>query len=98
MIENVGVWRDEKGLNQHLECKGASKVMLTAPGKGDIPNIVYGVNDNEISTDSTIISAASCTTNAIVPVLRALLDDYGVERGHVETVHAYPNDQHLTDN
>jgi glyceraldehyde 3-phosphate dehydrogenase len=98
VIDNTGVWRDEKGLGQHLECNGASKVMLTAPGKGDIPNIVYGVNDNEISTDSTIISAASCTTNAIVPVLRALLDEYGVERGHVETVHAYTNDQNLIDN
>lgn len=98
VIDNTGVWRDEKGLGQHLECKGASKVMLTAPGKGDIPNIVYGVNDNEISTDSTIVSAASCTTNAIVPVLRALLDEYGVERGHVETVHAYTNDQNLIDN
>jgi len=98
VIDNTGVWRDDKGLGQHLECKGASKVMLTAPGKGDIPNIVYGVNDNEISTDSTIVSAASCTTNAIVPVLRALLDEYGVERGHVETVHAYTNDQNLIDN
>ena len=98
VIDNTGVWRDEKGLGQHLECNGASKVMLTAPGKGDIPNIVYGVNDSEISTDSTIVSAASCTTNAIVPVLRALLDEYGVERGHVETVHAYTNDQNLIDN
>ncbi len=98
VIDNTGVWRDEKGLGQHLECKGVSKVMLTAPGKGDIPNIVYGVNDNEINTNSTIVSAASCTTNAIVPVLRALLDEYGVERGHVETVHAYTNDQNLIDN
>jgi len=98
VIDNTGVWRDEKGLGQHLECKGVSKVMLTAPGKGDIPNIVYGVNDNEIKADSKIISAASCTTNAIVPVLRALLDEYGVERGHVETVHAYTNDQNLIDN
>jgi len=98
VIDNTGVWRDEKGLGQHLECNGVSKVMLTAPGKGDIPNIVYGVNDDEISTDSKIVSAASCTTNAIVPVLRALLDEYGVERGHVETVHAYTNDQNLIDN
>ncbi len=98
VIDNTGVWRDEKGLGQHLECNGVSKVMLTAPGKGDIPNIVYGVNDNEISADSKIVSAASCTTNAIVPVLRALLDEYGVERGHVETVHAYTNDQNLIDN
>jgi len=98
VIDNTGVWRDEKGLSQHLECEGVSKVMLTAPGKGDIPNIVYGVNDHEISGDSKIISAASCTTNAIVPVLRALLDGYGVKRGHVETVHAYTNDQNLIDN
>ncbi len=98
VIDNTGVWRDEKGLGQHLECKGVSKVMLTAPGKGDIPNIVYGVNDSEINADSRIVSAASCTTNAIVPVLRALLDEYGVERGHVETVHAYTNDQNLIDN
>jgi glyceraldehyde 3-phosphate dehydrogenase len=98
VIDNTGVWRDEKGLGQHLECKGVSKVMLSAPGKGDIPNIVYGVNDSEINADSRIVSAASCTTNAIVPVLRALLDEYGVERGHVETVHAYTNDQNLIDN
>ncbi|PCJ36515.1 MAG: type I glyceraldehyde-3-phosphate dehydrogenase [Cellvibrionales bacterium] len=98
VIDNTGVWRDEKGLGQHLACNGVSKVMLTAPGKGDIPNIVYGVNDNEITADSKIVSAASCTTNAIVPVLRALLDEYGVERGHVETVHAYTNDQNLIDN
>jgi len=98
VIDNTGVWRDEKGLGQHLACNGVSKVMLTAPGKGEIPNIVYGVNDNEINADSKIVSAASCTTNAIVPVLRALLDEYGVERGHVETVHAYTNDQNLIDN
>jgi len=98
VIDNTGVWRDEEGLGQHLGCKGVSKVMLTAPGKGDIPNIVYGVNDNEITADSKIVSAASCTTNAIVPVLSALLDEYGVERGHVETVHAYTNDQNLIDN
>ncbi len=98
VIDNTGVWRDEKGLGQHLECNGVSKVMLTAPGKGDIPNIVYGVNDSEITPESTLVSAASCTTNAIVPVLRALLDEYGVKRGHVETVHAYTNDQNLIDN
>jgi len=98
IVDNTGVWRDEDGLGQHLKCPGAAKVILTAPGKGDIPNIVYGINQNEITPESTIISAASCTTNAIVPVLKALMDDYGIERGHVETVHSYTNDQNLIDN
>ena len=98
VVDNTGVWRDEAGLGQHVECPGASKVILTAPGKGDIPNIVYGINHNEITQDSSIISAASCTTNAIVPVLKALNDEYGIDKGHVETVHSYTNDQNLIDN
>ena len=98
VVDNTGVWRDEKGLSQHLNCPGAAKVILTAPGRDDIPNIVYGVNHEAIEKDSSIVSAASCTTNAIVPVLKALVDEYGIERGHVETVHAYTNDQNLIDN
>lgn len=98
VVDNTGVWRDEVGLGQHVECPGASKVILTAPGKGNIPNIVYGINHNEITPDSSIISAASCTTNAIVPVLKALNDEYGIDKGHVETVHSYTNDQNLIDN
>ena len=98
VVDNTGVWRDEAGLGQHLECPGAGKVILTAPGKGNIPNIVYGINHNEISSESKIISAASCTTNAIVPVLKALNDEYGISKGHVETVHSYTNDQNLIDN
>jgi glyceraldehyde 3-phosphate dehydrogenase len=98
IVDNTGVWRDEAGLGQHLNCPGASKVILTAPGKGDIPNIVYGINNHEITPDSKIISAASCTTNAIVPVLKALNDEYGISKGHVETVHSYTNDQNLIDN
>ena len=98
IVDNTGVWRDEAGLGEHLKCPGAGKVLLTAPGKGDIPNIVYGVNDREITADTKILSAASCTTNAIVPVLKAIMDEYGVSRGHVETVHAYTNDQNLIDN
>ncbi len=98
IVDNTGVWRDEAGLSQHLKCPGASKVVLTAPGKGDLPNIVFGINDDEITPDQKIISAASCTTNAIVPVLKALMDEFGVESGHVETVHAYTNDQNLIDN
>lgn len=98
VIDNTGVWRDEEGLGQHLEAKGVSKVILTAPGKGDLKNIVYGVNTDDITEDDKIISAASCTTNAITPVLKVLNDEYGIHHGHVETVHAYTNDQNLIDN
>src|SRR5690625_849472 len=98
VVDNTGVWRDEKGLGQHLEAKGTSKVILTAPGKGDLKNIVFGVNSDDITEDDTIISAASCTTNAITPVLKVINDEYGIHHGHVETVHAYTNDQNLIDN
>ncbi|RUR30556.1 glyceraldehyde-3-phosphate dehydrogenase [Vreelandella nanhaiensis] len=98
IVDNTGIWRDEAGLGQHLECKGAAKALLTAPGKGDIKNIVYGVNHTTIGENDRIVSAASCTTNAIVPVLKVLNDEYGVATGHVETVHAYTNDQNLIDN
>lgn len=98
IVDNTGVWRDEAGLGQHLECKGVSKVLLTAPGKGDLKNIVYGVNNGDIDSEDRIISAASCTTNAITPVLKAVHDQFGVVSGHVETVHSYTNDQNLIDN
>lgn len=97
IVDNTGIWRDEAGLNQHLKCKGASHVILTAPGKGEIKNIVFGVNDHEMNNDP-ILSAASCTTNAIVPVLKAVNDKFGIESGHMETVHSYTNDQNLIDN
>ena len=98
IIDNTGKWRDEAGLGLHLKSKGASRVILTAPGKGDIKNIVYGINNDIITDDDKILSAASCTTNAITPVLKAINDEYGVIDGHVETVHAYTNDQNLIDN
>ncbi|MGI1678269.1 MAG: glyceraldehyde-3-phosphate dehydrogenase [Cellvibrionaceae bacterium] len=98
VVDNTGVWRDEAGLSKHLECPGVSKVILTAPGKGDLKNIVYGINHTDIKADDKIISAASCTTNAIVPVLSVMMDKYGVKRGHVETVHSFTNDQNLIDN
>lgn len=98
IIDNTGVFKDRTALSRHLKAKGASKVLLTAPGK-EIPNIVYGVNSREIDFESeTIYSAASCTTNAIVPVLKVIHDHLGVEKGHIETVHAYTNDQNLLDN
>lgn len=98
IADNTGVWRDEEGLGQHLKAKGASKVLLTAPGKGNLKNIVYGINNKDITADDKIISAASCTTNAITPVLKAIMDKYGISHGHVETVHAFTNDQNLIDN
>ena len=98
IIDNTGKWRDRDGLGRHLKAKGAAKVLLTAPGKGDIPNIVYGVNNDIVSAAESIFSAASCTTNAVVPPLKALEDEYGIVGGHIESVHAFTNDQNLTDN
>jgi glyceraldehyde 3-phosphate dehydrogenase len=98
VVDNTGRWRDREGLSQHLQSKGVSRVLLTAPGKGDLKNIVHGVNDKDITAEDAIVSAASCTTNAITPVLKALNDKFGVEHGHVETVHSFTNDQNLIDN
>jgi glyceraldehyde 3-phosphate dehydrogenase len=98
IIDNTGKWRDAEGLSLHLKSKGVSKVMLTAPGKGDLKNIVMGINHDTIEPSDQIISAASCTTNAIAPVLKLIHDKYGIVHGHVETVHAYTNDQNLIDN
>ncbi len=98
VIDNTGRWRDEEGLGLHLKSKGVSRVILTAPGKGDIKNIVYGINNDTITEDDRILSAASCTTNAITPVLKAIHDEYTIVDGHVETVHSYTNDQNLIDN
>ena len=97
VVDNTGVWRDRDGLSKHLESKGVDRVLLTAPGKGDIPNIVYGINQDMIG-EERVLSAASCTTNGITPVLKVINERYGVNHGHVETVHAYTNDQNLADN
>ena len=98
IIDNTGAFRDEEALSRHLKAKGASKVLLTAPGAG-VPNIVHGVNHEENNPDSIdIFSAASCTTNAITPVLKVLEDNFGIKKGHLETIHAYTNDQNLVDN
>ncbi|WP_404436957.1 glyceraldehyde-3-phosphate dehydrogenase [Stutzerimonas chloritidismutans] len=98
LVDNTGKWRDAEGLSQHLKCPGVARVVLTAPGKGELKNIVHGINHGEITDDDKIVSAASCTTNAIVPVLKAVNDQYGIVNGHVETVHSYTNDQNLIDN
>jgi glyceraldehyde 3-phosphate dehydrogenase len=98
VVDNTGVWRDEAGLSQHLKSKGVAKVILTAPGKGSLKNVVAGINNDIIEESDTIISAASCTTNAIAPPLKCVDERFGIAAGHVETVHAYTNDQNLIDN
>ncbi len=98
VIDNTGAFTNKEALSRHLQSKGVSKVLLTAPGK-EIPNIVYGINQHDLNIDEdNIISAASCTTNAISPVLKVVNDKYGIVKGHIETVHAYTNDQNLLDN
>ena len=98
VIDNTGAFRDKEALSRHLKSKGAGKVLLTAPGKS-VPNIVHGVNQTMFDPkEIDIFSAASCTTNAIVPVLKVVNDALGIEKGHIETVHAFTNDQNLVDN
>jgi len=99
LIDNTGVTRDRKGLSEHLKSMGIAKVLLTAPGKGDIPNVVYGVNQEAVDKETeTVFSAASCTTNAIVPVIKVISKNLGITTGHIETIHSYTNDQNLLDN
>lgn len=97
LIDNTGVWKEKATLSQHLR-PGISQVLFTAPGK-DIPNIVYGVNHESFDyKKENVFCAASCTTNAIVPVIKVIDDAFGIEKGHIETVHAYTSDQNLLDN
>ena len=98
VIDNTGAFTNREALSRHLKSRGVSKVLLTAPGK-EIPNIVYGINQHELDIENeNIFSAASCTTNAISPILKVVNDKYGIVKGHIETVHAYTNDQNLLDN
>ena len=98
VIDNTGAWRDAAGLGRHLRSPGAAKVLLTAPARGGIKNIVSGVNATLIDSEDALLGAASCTTNAIVPVLKAVNTGFEIVHGHMETVHAYTNDQNLIDN
>jgi glyceraldehyde 3-phosphate dehydrogenase len=98
VVDNTGVWTDREGLELHLKAPGVTKVLLTAPGKDDIPNIVYGVNHQGICDMGPILSAASCTTNAIVPVLDTIDREFGIDHGHIESCHSFTNDQNLIDN
>jgi glyceraldehyde 3-phosphate dehydrogenase len=98
VIDNTGIYTTHEALSRHLASKGVSRVLLTAPGK-EMPNIVFGINERNLQLDQEkIYSAASCTTNAISPILKVIEDSLGIVKGHVETVHAYTNDQNLLDN
>jgi glyceraldehyde 3-phosphate dehydrogenase len=98
LIDNTGVFKTNEALQQHLKIDGISKVLLTAPGTG-IPNIVYGVNQEKINIEKDlVVSAASCTTNAIAPILEVIENFNEIKKGHIETIHAYTNDQNLLDN
>ena len=98
ILDNTGAWRDEDGLKQHVKNPSVERVIVTAPGLGKVKNIVYGVNDDKASPDDKMLAAASCTTNAIVPGLKVIDENYTIQSGHIETVHAYTNDQNLIDN
>lgn len=99
VIDNTGIFRKREDLSRHLKAKGVTKVLLTAPASGDVPNVVYGVNHETVDVKKdTIFSAASCTTNAIMPILQVVHTKLGIARGHIETVHSYTNDQNLLDN
>ncbi len=98
VIDNTGSFKDKEALSRHRQAKGVSRVLLTAPAAG-IPNIVYGINHYELDLNEThIFSAASCTTNAISPILKIINDKFNIQKGHIETIHAYTNDQNLLDN
>ena len=99
VIDNTGVFRDDVELSRHLKAKGVTKVLLTAPAKGNVPNVVHGVNHETVDVkNGQIFSAASCTTNAIMPILYVIDKELGIQKGHIETVHSYTNDQNLLDN
>ncbi len=98
LIDNTGAFKNKEELSRHLQAKGINKVLLTAPGK-EIPNIVYSINNKIINVEKEhIFSAASCTTNAIAPILKLVEEKYKIKKGHLETVHSYTNDQNLLDN
>ncbi|CAM4255130.1 type I glyceraldehyde-3-phosphate dehydrogenase [Lacicoccus alkaliphilus] len=96
VLECTGFFTEEEGARKHLEA-GAKKVLISAPGKGDMKTVVYGVNEDALEGDEEIVSAASCTTNCLAPVVKVLNDEFGIERGLMTTIHAYTGDQNTLD-
>ncbi len=96
VLECTGKFTDLEGAKKHISA-GAKKVLISAPGKGLMKTVVYGVNDDTLTKDDEVVSAASCTTNCLAPVLDVLQKEFGVEKGFMSTVHAYTNDQATLD-
>lgn len=96
VIESTGVFRKKEEASRHIKA-GASKVVISAPAKGEVPTYVLGVNDRSIDKDETVISNASCTTNCLAPMVKLLDDNWGVDSGFMSTVHAYTADQNIHD-
>ena len=96
VLECTGFFTDRESAQKHIDA-GAKKVLISAPAKGVDLTVVYGVNDDKLTADHTIVSNASCTTNCLAPVAKVLNDALGIERGLMTTVHAYTNDQKILD-
>lgn len=96
VIESTGLFASKDKASAHLK-GGAPKVLISAPAGSDVPTIVYGVNHTILTADDTVISNASCTTNCLAPLTKALHDAFGVEHGLMNTIHSYTNDQVLSD-
>ena len=97
IIESTGIFRTKKQLDDHIKA-GAKRVVLTVPAKDEIDyTLVIGVNDKGLNNDHKIISNASCTTNCLAPMAKILNDNFGIEHGVINTIHAYTNDQRLAD-
>lgn len=96
MIESTGRFTDKDSASAHIKA-GARKVVISAPAKGDLKTIVYNVNHKSLESSDEVISAASCTTNALAPVVDILHKKFGVSSGFMTTIHAYTADQRLQD-
>ncbi|MFA9424247.1 MAG: type I glyceraldehyde-3-phosphate dehydrogenase [Sedimentibacter sp.] len=97
VIDCTGKFNEKEKAEAHIKA-GAKKVVLSAPGKGDLKTIVYNVNHNILDGTETVVSAASCTTNCLAPLAKVLNDEFGIVKGLMTTVHAYTNDQNIHDN
>jgi glyceraldehyde 3-phosphate dehydrogenase len=96
VLECTGFFTDRESAQKHIDA-GAKRVLISAPAKGVDLTVVYGVNDDKLTPEMTIVSNASCTTNCLAPVAKVLNDALGIERGLMTTVHAYTNDQKILD-
>ncbi|HBB29292.1 MAG TPA: type I glyceraldehyde-3-phosphate dehydrogenase [Clostridiales bacterium] len=97
VIECTSKFVKKEDAEKHIEA-GAKKVLISAPGKGDLKTIVYNVNHETLTSEDKVVSGASCTTNCLAPVAKVLNDNFGIVKGFMTTVHAYTNDQNILDN